>query len=366
MPTEPCGLGVAGVSFGFADGTEVLRGVDLRVPGGALLALLGPSGCGKTTLLRAVAGLEVPASGSIVIGERVVTDVAHGTQVAPQRRGVAMVFQDWALLPHLDVAGNVTLGMGRAERAEGTMLAATLEMVGLEGLEGRMPDELSGGQQQRVAVGRALAQRPEVLLLDEPFSNLDPSLRSRVRREVKQLLVESGTTTVLVTHDREEALLMGDELAVMEAGRVLTQGDPVELHQRPPDRATAEFLGEVVTVPGFARAGHVQTVFGRLRCPGVSEGEVEVFLRPEQLGITEHVEATEGSAPVAAGTVLEVAFHGPFTRYRVALEASGEPPVEVTVGDSGVPRARAGQRVGVRGPQGPVRAWPAASGVASG
>lgn len=364
--TEPDpGLVVAGLGFAYPGGHDVLDSVDLEVSAGELVVLLGPSACGKTTLLRLIAGLEQAAAGSVYIGGRVVTDVARGIGVPPQRRGVAMVFQDWALLPHLDVAGNITLGMPASVRADGSLLARTLEMVGLVGLGQRRPHELSGGQRQRVAVGRAVAQRPDVLLLDEPFSNLDPSLRERVRGEVHELLRSLGTTTVLVTHDREEALVLADRLALMDGGAVVASGDPVELYRNPPDAFTAGFLGEVVTLSGDATDGRVRTAIGVLAAPDAPDGPVEVMLRPEQLTIEECSSAGTRDDPTRPdglrGSVTSVSFHGAFTGYRVLVDTADlgdgpPPPREVVVGAAGVPTVSVGAEVVVSGPSGPVHA----------
>ncbi|MEZ5136817.1 MAG: ABC transporter ATP-binding protein [Acidimicrobiales bacterium] len=192
----------------------MLDDVSLRVPAGAMVALLGPSGCGKTTLLRAIAGLVAVDAGQVRVGDRVLT--GDGVSVPPERRQVGMVFQDWALFPHLSVARNVAYGLGGDQRADtDRRVDDALAMVGLAGLGDRLPGTLSGGQQQRVALARALAPEPAVLLLDEPFSNLDAALRAQVRTEVHALLVRLGITTIVVTHDQEEAFVLGDEVAVL-------------------------------------------------------------------------------------------------------------------------------------------------------
>jgi iron(III) transport system ATP-binding protein len=212
-------VSVRSVSKSF-DAAPVLRDVDLRVDAGQIVALLGPSGCGKTTLLRAIAGLERPDQGEVWLGERLLS--GRGTFVAPERRRIGMVFQDWALFPHLSVGRNVGFGLTRAERRSGRIEAA-LQLVELTGLADRMPATLSGGQQQRVALARALANRPAALLLDEPFSNLDATLRVSIRAEVQRLLRELSLTAVFVTHDQEEAFLLGDQVAVMLGGTVVQQ-----------------------------------------------------------------------------------------------------------------------------------------------
>ena len=221
----PVGLEIDAVSVDYG-GPEVLSDVSLSVTPGEIIALLGPSGCGKTTLLRAIAGLERPTAGSISLGNRLVT--GPGEFVPPERRRIGMVFQDWALFPHLDVARNVGYGLPRGDLST-ERVSKTLSLVGLDNVADRMPGTLSGGQQQRVALARALAPRPTVLLLDEPFSNLDSSLRSQVRTEIHHLLVELGVTTVFVTHDQDEAFVLGDRVAVLHDGRLAQVGSPDDL-----------------------------------------------------------------------------------------------------------------------------------------
>jgi iron(III) transport system ATP-binding protein len=214
-----------------------VRAVDrvaLRLPPGLLLALLGPSGCGKTTMLRLLAGFETPDAGTIEIGGQRV--FGAGINLPPERRRVGMVFQDYALFPHLDVARNIAFGVPRGPD-RGRRIVEALRLVGLDGYQERMPHELSGGQQQRVALARALAPRPDLLLLDEPFSNLDAALRAQVRGEVRQILAAADATAIMVTHDQEEALSLADQVAVMQEGTVVQVASPFDLYQRRPPRA---------------------------------------------------------------------------------------------------------------------------------
>ncbi|HET6665432.1 MAG TPA: ABC transporter ATP-binding protein, partial [Acidimicrobiales bacterium] len=282
----PMGIDARGVSKRFG-ALEVLRDVDLRVEPGRVVALLGSSGCGKTTLLRTVAGLERLDAGEVRVGDRVLSACTRGIHVPPEKRQVGMVFQDWALFPHLTVAQNVGYGLPRSER-RGPRVAAALHMVGLDGLGDRQPATLSGGQQQRVALARARAPQPGVLLLDEPFSNLDSTLRVQVRTEVHQLLAELGVTTVFVTHDQEEAFVLGDEVAVMQAGRIVQQARPADLYARPASPWVATFVGDANLVAGDARGDHAVTPVGdvELALPATGDparGPVEVVLRAEQL-----------------------------------------------------------------------------------
>ncbi len=241
------GLRLRGLRKSFGDVIAV-DGLDLDVPEGAICALLGPSGCGKTTTLRLIAGLEQPDAGTVEIGGEEVA--GPGRSVPAERRRIGMVFQDYALFPHMDVAANVGYALGR--RPDREKVAAALETVGLGGLGKRNPHQLSGGQQQRVALARALVAEPRALLLDEPFSNLDAGLRARVREEVREILAAQKLTSVFVTHDQEEALSVADVVAVVNEGRVEQVGTPEDVYSRPTTRWVAGFLGEIEVLPGTA------------------------------------------------------------------------------------------------------------------
>ena len=232
--------------------TAVLEGVSFGIPRGSVVAVLGPSGCGKTTLLRAVAGLLPATSGTIRVGERVVSSPT--LQVAPEKRGMGWVPQDASLFPHLTVGENIGFGMPRGRRADRDSRAARIEqladLVGLDGLVDRSPAQLSGGQAQRVSLARALAARPDLMLLDEPFAALDPLLRAALRVEVAALLRDQNSTSLLVTHDQEEALSLADYVAVMRDGRLLQWGTPVEVYEQPVSRWVAGFVGDTVELDG--------------------------------------------------------------------------------------------------------------------
>lgn len=252
----------------------------LDVWAGGILTLVGPSGCGKTTALRVIAGFETPETGTVDIHGRQV--VGPSTLVPPDKRRVGMVFQDYALFPHMTVARNVGYGVLKDPDSRRKVRDA-IEMVGLAGLEDRLPNELSGGQQQRVALARALAPNPEVILLDEPFSNLDAALRERVRRDLRSILAEAGTTAVFVTHDQEEALAMSDMVAVMQRGRVIQASTPHELYQSPTDAWVGGFLGDADFIPGHAANGRVDTPFGTFASE--HSGKVVVMVRPEDITV---------------------------------------------------------------------------------
>ncbi|MBS1839177.1 MAG: ABC transporter ATP-binding protein [Actinobacteria bacterium] len=328
--TEPA-LVVEGARRRFTGGNDgdvvdALDGVDLCVVAGSITAVLGPSGCGKTTLLRAIAGTERLDAGRIRIDGAVVVDAPvagapvagadHGggrrsIRVPPERRRVGLVPQEGALFPHLDVAGNIAFGirsLGRAARRD--RVEELLDLVELSGCATRRTHELSGGERQRVALARALAPRPDVVLLDEPFSALDATLRAALRDEVASLLRRSATTALLVTHDRTEAMAMADEVAVMRAGRIVQVGRPDELYRRPIDAWTARFLGDVVVLPGRIVGDAVDCALGLLPLGdgigadcGADGSEVTVLLRPEQI-----VRRGDGAT---VGIVVAVRFLGP-------------------------------------------------------
>ncbi|RKT55683.1 ABC transporter ATP-binding protein [Saccharothrix australiensis] len=293
------GIDITGVSTAYPNGVRAVDGLDLRVADGELFALLGPSGCGKTTLLRTIAGLEQPSAGVITIGARDVT------RLPPGRRGVAMVFQDYALFPHMTVAENIAypLRVRRASKARQREAAAEVAAgLGLSALLDRRPGQLSGGQQQRAALGRAVAASADVLLLDEPLSNLDARLRLEARAFLKRLQHDLALTTVFVTHDQAEALALADRIAVMEAGRIRQSGTPREVFQRPADTFVANFIGSTPMnlVEAEVRGGRVECAGAALPGPpDLADGtRVVVGVRPEYLapadeGITGRVVAVE-------------------------------------------------------------------------
>ncbi len=259
--------------------TPVLDKVNLSIHRGELVAVLGPSGCGKTTLLRAIAGHLPLAAGHVFVGPRELSS-AH-RHVPPERRDVGWVPQDASLFPHLSVSDNIGFGLRRG-RARVSRISELVDLVGLSGMAGRAPHALSGGQAQRVALARALAPKPDVVLLDEPFTALDPTLRSALRLEVVALLRDQGATALLVTHDQEEALSLADRVAVMRDGRILQIGTARQVYEEPVDPWVAAFVGDVVEIPGHATDDRVVTALGNLPVArGDARGEVRVILRPE-------------------------------------------------------------------------------------
>lgn len=266
--------------------TRAVIDLDLTLPKSAITVLLGRSGCGKTTTLRLIAGLEKPDSGDIWIGDRQVS--GRRVWVSATQRQIGMVFQDYALFPHLTVRQNVAFGLSALNSTDReARIANLLDLVGLVGMEDRYPHQLSGGQQQRVALARALAPSPEVILLDEPFSNLDASLRQSMREEVRNILDEAKVTTVFVTHDQEEALRLADQLVIMDGGFVLQRGAPEQVYRYPINLKVAEFLGDVNILPGEAGQGMVETYLGNLPLHNPElQGAVNVALPPEAISLT--------------------------------------------------------------------------------
>ena len=279
------GLRLEGVSKRFATSSAPIVAADevtLEVGKGELIALLGPSGCGKTTTLRLIAGFERVDSGLVEIDGRVVA--SKGVHLPPQLRRVGMVFQEYALFPHVDVLANIQFGLRRLpEEAKEARTREVMELAGLTGMDERMPHQLSGGQQQRVALARALAPHPDLILLDEPFSNLDAGLRTRVREEVREILRAANTTAIFVTHDQEEALSLVDRVAVMLDGRVEQVAPPHELYANPATRAVAEFIGEANFLPGVGRGETIECELGHVAARRPVYGPVDILLRPENI-----------------------------------------------------------------------------------
>ena len=294
----------------------------LCVDRGEVVAILGPSGCGKTTLLRLVAGFARPDGGTVEVAGRLVS--GGGTWVPPEKRRVGMVFQDYALFPHMTVAENVGFGLARSARP--ARVAELLAAVGLDTLGRRYPHELSGGQQQRVALARALAPSPELVLLDEPWSNVDPFLRETLRTEVAEIIRPLGVTVVLVTHDREEAFSLADRIALMRDGTVVQEGTSEDLYYAPASRWAAEFVGAANVLTGKVVGGIVQTPLGPFPANGASGMDAaRVLVRPELVGLEPD--------PAGSAEVVGREFRGHDVLYRVRLNGielvSQRPSTEV-------------------------------------
>ena len=316
--SAPILLEVEGLKHGY-DGETVLDGVSFAVDAGEIVCLLGPSGCGKTTTLRLVAGLERPAGGRVAIAGETVT--GPGLTVPPEQRRVSMMFQDYALFPHLRVRDNVTFGLSRlAGREQRRRADELLDKVGMSAYAGSYPHVLSGGQQQRVALARALAPEPYLVLLDEPFSGLDPELRGRVRDDSMHLLKTSGAATLFVTHNAEEAMMMADRVVVMQAGRVVQNGTPEEIYCEPTCPFVATFLGEVNRFDGLVAGGRVETPLGSVAAPGFADGSaVQVLVRPEAIRIGE----AEGAGAEARVDAVRMVGRSTLVHFTLAAAARG-------------------------------------------
>ena len=295
-------------------GAPVVNDLSLTVAAGQVTCLLGPSGCGKSTTLRMIAGVERPDTGSVTIDGRMVS--GPGVFVPPEARSVGLMFQDFALFPHLTVAQNVGFGLSGDKALRAARVGALLDRVNLSAFAAKYPHALSGGEQQRVALARALAPRPRVMLMDEPFSGLDNRLRDGIRDTTLDILKDEGTAVLLVTHEPDEAMRMGDEIALMRGGRIVQRGAPYNIYNAPVDRAAAAFFSDVNVIPGIARGALTDTPFGSFLTPGHPDGTaVEIVIRPQHLKI-DFDRAGRGPDPTvqdgtaARGTVLRARFLG--------------------------------------------------------
>lgn len=308
---------------------HAVAGISLEAPDSKILTLLGPSGCGKSTTMRCIAGLERPDDGEIYFDQRILFSRTQRVSIEPEHRNVGMVFQSYAIWPHLTVFDNVAypLQVRRVPRRRiQERVREVLDLVGLAGLEDRPAPNLSGGQQQRVAVARALVYEPEVLLLDEPLSNLDAKVREQVREEFRSLQRRLGITAIYVTHDQVEALVLSDVIAVMHEGHIMEVGTPQDLYARPRTRFTATFLGEISYLTGTVASTNggsvtIATPIGQLRCQGresITVGAAVVAgVRPEHISLRRTPSPADGN--VFPGTVVSAIFEGTRVKYRIAI-----------------------------------------------
>jgi iron(III) transport system ATP-binding protein len=358
MSATPVAVRVGGLHRHYGS-IRAVDGLDLEVMPGEMLTVLGPSGCGKTTVLRLIAGLETPDAGTIEIGGRRVAGA--GASVPPERRRVGMVFQDFALFPHLSVRDNIGYGLRRDPDRE-VRVRELLDLIDLSAAAGSMPHQLSGGMQQRVALARALAPRPDVVLLDEPFSNLDAALRTQLRGDVREILRAAGTAAIFVTHDQDEALTLGDRMAVMVRGHVEQCAPPEVVYGEPATPFVATFVGVANLVHGECHASAARTRFGPVRLVGPraarAEGRALVVLRPEHLDV---VEAPDGPAEAEGWRVLRRQFAGTEILYEV-VAGDGE-RLWVEAGP-GVRRLRVGDTVALRLREVETVAFPTGHGTA--
>ncbi|MDP4033583.1 MAG: ABC transporter ATP-binding protein [Pseudorhodobacter sp.] len=309
-------------SFG---GLPVVNDVSLSIAPGQVTCLLGPSGCGKSTTLRMIAGVERPDAGQIEINGRRVFDA--GTNLPPEARSVGLMFQDFALFPHLTVAQNSGFGLRSERAAKFRRVDDLLERVNLAGFGTKYPHQLSGGEQQRVALARALAPRPQVMLMDEPFSGLDNRLRDGIRDTTLEVLKDEGAAVLLVTHEPDEAMRMADEIALMRAGRIVQRGSPYNVYNAPSDRAAAAFFSDINVIRGKSRGALTETPFGAFLTPGHPDGaEVDIVIRPQHVKI-DFDRGGRGPAPTpmdgtpARGTVVRARFLGRESLVEFVMEA---------------------------------------------
>jgi iron(III) transport system ATP-binding protein len=331
LDNKPAALVIEDVHKAFS-GVEVLRGVSVSVDAGEIVCLLGHSGCGKTTLLRIAAGLERPTSGVVTLAG---WEVAGKERfLPPEKRGVGLMFQDYALFPHLKIIDNVMFGLNALPRTRARAIAdAALEKVGLAHHADDYPHMLSGGEQQRVALARALAPGPRILLMDEPFSNLDQRMRYAIREDTVRLLHERQTTAVVVTHDPVEAMGIADRIVLMRAGRVVETGTPEALYSTPRTHYAAQFFCELNELPAVAREGYAECRLGRFAAPGMANGDVLVCIRPQS--ITLRRAAKSGGEGAELGVVRSSRFLGETRRFLVDVEGL-DAPLDVSIPAAGV------------------------------
>ena len=327
LQTPPPRLEVTDLNRAFG-GRRVVRDVSLHIAAGQITCLLGPSGCGKSTTLRMIAGVETLDSGTVTIDGKSVADGAKS--LPPEARSVGLMFQDFALFPHLTVAQNVAFGLKGTGADKARRVDALLERVTLTGFGSKHPHQLSGGEQQRVALARALAPSPRIMLMDEPFSGLDNRLRDGIRDATLDILKAEGTAVLLVTHEPEEAMRMGDEIALMRNGAIVQRGAPYNIYKSPIDREAASFFSDINVIKGISRGALTDTPFGAFLTPGHSDGaKVDIVIRPQHLKIDfdragrgPNPTPTDGTA--ARGTVTRARYLGRESLVDFAMDFDGK------------------------------------------
>lgn len=320
--TEKQALRIEGVCRHY-DATMALQDISLSVAAGEIICLVGHSGCGKTTLLKIISGIDAPDCGSVFINGHPVVDGTHF--VEPEQRRVGVVFQNYALFPHLTVKQNILFGLRKTPKDIATKRAEELlTLVGLSHMADRYPHMLSGGEQQRVALARALAPAPDILLMDEPFSNLDQGLRQKVRSETIALLRQLGTTVIIVTHDAEEALSTGDRIVLMKSGQIIQAGTAHEIYDQPNARYAADFFCHFNAISGVIRQGMIETPFGVFtnQAANIKDGIVNVYLRPHHIYVLTEADALKNTI---AGTIISRNFLGDTEELIVATAALTTP-----------------------------------------
>ncbi len=308
-------------------GRQVVDDISLQVMPGQVTCLLGPSGCGKSTTLRIIAGVEMQDSGEIYADGELVCDTVF--RVPPEGRSIGLMFQDFALFPHLTVAQNVGFGLPRSDKVNAARVDELLDRVGMTHHANDHPHQLSGGEQQRVALARALAPRPKIMLMDEPFSGLDNRLRDGIRDETLDLLKEEGAAVLLVTHEPDEAMRMADEIALMRDGKIVQQGAPYNIYNRPRDKKSAGFFSDINVIEGTVKGALTETPFGQFLAPGVADGtRVEIVSRPQHIKI-DFDRGGHGPRPTARdgvaakASVMRARFMGRESLVEFRMEADG-------------------------------------------
>jgi iron(III) transport system ATP-binding protein len=356
--TANSGLGFEGVSHAY-NGTPVVRAASFNVGAGELVCLLGPSGCGKTTLLRLAAGLEKLQKGWISLGDEIIADGETQRSVPPEQRGVGLMFQDYALFPHLTIFENIIFGLDDLTPDRELWITRALDRMGLTGLRESYPHTLSGGQQQRVALLRAMAPEPRILLLDEPFSGLDVTRRAQIREETLGVLKEAGVATLMVTHDPEEAMYMADRILIMDEGRIIQSGTPLDTYFHPVNAHVAALFGPVNRIRGTVRTGRVSTPLGDFDAPGMTDGaEAVILIRPEGLLLSPATEAPPGAraASVVSSRLLGRSSH---LRLACCTEGKNKSPLILHARVSGAFLPEAGYAVAMKVDEKQVFVFPA-------